>query len=103
MATDHRGRSVHAGKRTHQENKGYHPDYKWDSGGYFETKLEGARLLSPRNPLPELAYKFVNTPMIRETGQYSKAWNTTAADRMVRTASMDPDTAHISLSNDEYL
>jgi hypothetical protein len=105
MASDHRGRPLHAGKRTMQENYGYHPDYRWGSGRYVSNKLDGATLHSPTS-LPPDGWKFVNPPYVDINEGLSKpnpAWNKDAARRMVRTVTMGPDTAHISLSNDEYL
>lgn len=120
MATDHRGNPLHAGKRTHDEvYTGIHADWN-DALNTLERMprtydrnfdAKDPAYVAVRGNLHRALTAGLFNPDIqnRVDSKYS-IWG--PRDRMLsfhgglnmsRNIMDDPDTAHISLSNDEYL
>ena len=80
MATDHRGKPLHAGKRTYDEMYNGLVD--------MDTRLDAART-------------FAHTPGTFDDGG-DKMWDWQTGHNMATNAFDNPDTAHISLSTEGY-
>lgn len=102
MATDHRGRRVHAGKRDTQAymyrqkmQGGLSPNMTWDLNDPEVWKsYHGAGDTLARSETAGFFNPYQNP---------TNMWSKSAGINMMKNAFEDSDTAHISLSNDEYL